>query len=638
MVGIGSTIQFSAVGRNAAGKMVKDAEILWRSLNPFVATIDATGGVATAQSSGQVTIVAETDGAVGYALLTISVEETHRVVRWEITKTLGDPLPHFESVWGSSSDDVFAVARDGIIFRFDGTCWGPMDSGTTNSLTGIWGVAPDDIFLVGINTRLRFDGTEWKPMAVQIGYFYGVGGVSSSTVFALGLWGRIDLFNGEEWIYGNLDSDTHFKGIWGSAPDNFLAVGPHLGAPHQGGWGDIFRWDGTGWTLEHVADRELFGIWGASENDVFAVGDEVILHFDGDEWTTKGHPGFYLKKISGRSPNDIYAVGWDAVRREGVVLHYDGASWSPTYSGTSRYLLSVWTAPDGEVFAVGSDGTIVHFDGDRWETMRLGRLSGAWGATADEVYVAGCAPRVMRGSSRTWAPMTLKMGGELEAVWGTSGTDYHTAGADGWVLHFQETGWSGEQVTPGTDLHGIWGSSPEDIFVVGGRGAIAHFDGSEWRKQTSGTTADLQDLWGVSAERVFAVGRAGTILSFDGQRWTPMISGTQADLHGVWGTSSNDVYAVGSGGVILKYDGSSWSAMSGVDDGDLYGISGAGSQHIYAVGAGGRILHFKGDEGWVALSHAVLTGFNEDLFGVWTTDFGEVVVVGNGPFILRGPR
>ena len=77
----------------------------------------------------------------------------------------------------------------------------------------------------------------------------------------------------------------------------------------------------------------LFGVWGSSHNDVFAVGDAgVILHFDGVEW------GFMdsgtltdFEDVWGSAPDDVFAVGVG-----GMIRHFDGASWQTITSGTGR--------------------------------------------------------------------------------------------------------------------------------------------------------------------------------------------------------------------------------------------------------------------------------------------------------------
>jgi hypothetical protein len=97
-------------------------------------------------------------------------------------------------------------------------------------------------------------------------------------------------------------------------------------------------------------DALLYGIWGPSENDLWAVGDDksldnprgVIWHFDGVEWSVVdtsliregGVP--VLFKVWGRSAAEVYAVG-----QEGAILLFDGARWTEVDSPTSRLLFTV---------------------------------------------------------------------------------------------------------------------------------------------------------------------------------------------------------------------------------------------------------------------------------------------------------
>jgi hypothetical protein len=112
---------------------------------------------------------------------------------------------------------------------------------------------------------------------------------------------------------------------------------------------------------ETPGDPTLFGIWGASENDLWAVGVDtqaggVVWHFDGKTWSvvdlsglrSQGIPA--LNKVWGRSASEVYAVG-----ATGIVLFFDGVSWSEVDSGTSRFLFTVH-GNDDIVVATGGFG------------------------------------------------------------------------------------------------------------------------------------------------------------------------------------------------------------------------------------------------------------------------------------------
>ena len=82
---------------------------------------------------------------------------------WSVMTSNSDaPL---RAIWGSATDDVFAVSSDGAILRFNGASWGGVPSGTEARLDSVWGLGPSDVYAVGEDgTILRFDGESWSPM------------------------------------------------------------------------------------------------------------------------------------------------------------------------------------------------------------------------------------------------------------------------------------------------------------------------------------------------------------------------------------------------------------------------------------------------------------------------------------------
>jgi hypothetical protein len=263
--------------------------------------------------------------------------------------------------------------------------------------------------------------------------------------------------------------------------------------------------------------KHLFGVWGSSGGDVFAVGWEgTILHYDGTAWSAMSSGTTdRLNGVWGSSGNDVFAVNGFS----GTILHYDGTGWSAMDSGTSHSLYGVWGSSGSDVFAVGDYGTIVHYDGTAWSAMSSGPTE--------------------------W----------LYRVWGSSGGDVYAVGASGTIMHYDGAAWSAMSSGTSHSLYGVWGSSGTDVFAVGTGGTILHYDGTAWSAMSSGTGEDLEGVWDSSGSDVFAVGGDGTILHYDGVGWSPMSSGTTEHLYGVWGSSGSDVFAVGESGTILHYDG-----------------------------------------------------------------------------------
>jgi hypothetical protein len=123
----------------------------------------------------------------------------------------------------------------------------------------------------------------------------------------------------EAWSLVSLRTEMFAKAIWGAGPSHALAVG---GAVFTDEGSGIFGYDGKDWSRVGSGESDfLTGIWGLSENDVFAVG------------------------------------------MNGEILHFDGQSWTSMPSGTKKHLREVWGAPGGEVvYAVGAGGTILRYE------------------------------------------------------------------------------------------------------------------------------------------------------------------------------------------------------------------------------------------------------------------------------------
>ncbi|PYP70675.1 MAG: hypothetical protein DMD36_05960, partial [Gemmatimonadetes bacterium] len=94
-------------------------------------------------------------------------------------------------------------------------------------------------------------------------------------------------------------------------------------------------------------------------------------------WSRQVGTGTYWA-VWGATGNDVFAVGDD-----GSIWHYDGTSWTAQPSGTTQVLYGVWGSGRKDVFAVGTGGTILHYDGTSWTVQPSGTpqvLYGVWGS------------------------------------------------------------------------------------------------------------------------------------------------------------------------------------------------------------------------------------------------------------------
>ena len=67
-------------------------------------------------------------------------------------------------MFGVARDDVWAAARMGRLYHFDGGSWDEVASGVSSTLFSLWGASRDEMFAVGSNGLLiAYDGDGWSP-------------------------------------------------------------------------------------------------------------------------------------------------------------------------------------------------------------------------------------------------------------------------------------------------------------------------------------------------------------------------------------------------------------------------------------------------------------------------------------------
>ncbi len=279
---------------------------------------------------------------------------------------------------------------------------------------------------------------------------------------------------------------------------------------------------GTGsWSLEPSGTAEqLNDVWGASSDDVFAVGNHgVILHYNGSSWTAMECPvAGSLRALWGRSGRDVYAVG-----NSGTILHYNGVAWRQMENPETPEQFNAitgWGA--GDVFAGGDDGLMQRLRNGEWETISRsgGDIWGLWGgelwphrairAAFVTVVAAGVGVKHFDGTS--WNSLGYARTGILQDVWGPKWDNLWAVGPGGAIVHYDGFGLNRQSAPVDRILRSIWGTAHDDILAVGASGAIVHFDGNSWSRDNTGVEKNLWGVWCHRDGHAFAVGYDGTIL------------------------------------------------------------------------------------------------------------------------------
>jgi hypothetical protein len=527
-------------------------------------------------------------------------------------------------------DDICSKWR--VICNDNGWCWeNPLPQ--PNTLEGIWGSSPDDIWAVGQRgTILHWDGTNW--VGTIAGWAYpcnDIWGSSATNIWAVG--NKIIHYDGYQWsVVAEIGAPHTLQGIWGTAADDIWAVG---------GYGNILRWDGSNWnSVQSRTTNHLYDVHGTSEDDVWIVGVNTVLHWDGNELSSVNTPASgYLYGVLALAEDAVWVVGVN-----GQVNHWNGSSWSRNDVGVNGFS-AIWGAVANDLWAAGN--YIFHWDGDTWSSAysysdAMGPTYDFMGFSQSDVWAVGINGKIFHWDGTRWSNLLTTLDNEQtdydrqwNAVWAISSEDAWVGGAFGFISHRNENGWSPIERSGLATVEDIWGSSSCDVWMVG-RDAhagsnVIHWNCQDWSPVFTGENTTLQGIWGTDSNDVWAVGEGGTIIHWDGNVWTRTESWTTASLHDVWGVSSSEIWAVGEQGTILKWDGGGWSvvAIDEYSDMCITGVWGSASNDIWAVGGSEQchgdtvVLHWDGSS-WSIHQDAInRNGLNK----VWGSSEDDVWVV-----------
>lgn len=150
----------------------------------------------------------------------------------------------------------------------------------------------------------------------------------------------------------------------------------------------------TPWT-EAAVDAVLHGVWGLSDDLVFAFGSakggSAMFQWDGVRWSPAPAPSFEVEGMHGLSRDSIWAAG-----AGGKVAHWTGRGWQELKLPTDETILSIFVAKPGEYYACGNRGNVFEGSDDGWGG--IGSIPGA--LQGDVQAVAKYADQLWVGASR----------------------------------------------------------------------------------------------------------------------------------------------------------------------------------------------------------------------------------------------
>ena len=415
--------------------------------------------------------------------------------------------------WASTSDTLFVVGEGGAIFRYDGTDWVDQSIPRDLDFWGIWGSGPSDVYALGNSSIYHYDGVNWGSSFEHTEPLYGIDGVASNNIYAVGGNGTILYYGGSAWTPVVVPGVNQFlTGVSMTSDTDAVIVGTA---------GTVLRLSGIGWSLERQAENlDWQDVSGSSPNEVYAVAEEGTLAvWDGSMWEyTETTGGFAPNGVWGASPNQIWMCG-TVGPGQGVVYFYDGAVWEQQFA-PGQPLHAIWGTADDDIYVVGDAGMLAHFNGTEWSdtTLTSSSLYGVWSLPRADVFVVGDEGTIFHHNGSEWIDMSRGGSAVFNAVYGTSASDVLAVGEDGLLLRFDGYIWRSE-IGGGVggfplNLEDVWAAAPNDYWAIGRNGFIFRYDGVEWRLLTSAVIvgSTLRGIWGSRSADVFICG-SGDLLA-----------------------------------------------------------------------------------------------------------------------------
>ncbi|MCY1012701.1 hypothetical protein OV079_45650 [Nannocystis pusilla] len=275
----------------------------------------------------------------------------------------------FYSVWGSDAKAVWVVGNSGTALYHNGVNWKSIDSGVGKRLECVHGSAADDVYAIASDGAvIRWDGLEWLP-------YVDLNPIWESNA-CLSVLGQEDLLalvydeNGEKQVLWRVTGGvkTQLAVYTPQAvftPDGSKARTISLRAFSAD---DAFitadralRWNGTN-IVNMGAPNPSFGLWALTPQLAYAAASHSGIghRWDGQAWKIV-NPGLngYLHMFAGTAANRLFGAG-ETQQGVAAIVAFDGIGWGPVATpADAKALFAAWAAPTGEVFAVGKAGTVL---------------------------------------------------------------------------------------------------------------------------------------------------------------------------------------------------------------------------------------------------------------------------------------
>ncbi|MEM0465880.1 MAG: VWA domain-containing protein [Candidatus Pacearchaeota archaeon] len=272
-----------------------------------------------------------------------------------------------------NENNPFSGGESGILFqRNSDSNWNKITNPVTNSINDIDFYNSTFGFAVGNSgVILRWNGASWSSVSSPTTTtLNGIDLLNESFGLGVGDSGIIIKWNGTQWL--NLGSIANAPKLYSVSVYNStfaFAVGLRS-TPSSSG--RIYKTinGGITWTEDYNlgSGTNLRGIKIINSTLAYAVGNSgVILRWNGASWSSVSSPLTHtLYRIDSYNNTEIYAVGGNSGSAR--IIKNNGISWSNVYSyDYSTDSLRDVVAINGKVYTIGINGMIVEYNGSTWK-------------------------------------------------------------------------------------------------------------------------------------------------------------------------------------------------------------------------------------------------------------------------------
>lgn len=279
--------------------------------------------------------------------------------------------------------------------------------------------------------------------------------------------------------------DAALLSVAGTGPDDVWMVGAQA-TPTSSGL--ALHFDGTEWTeVDTGVMHDLWWVHAFEGGPTFiGGGGATVLRIDGDSIERTPTPHFFgntVYGVWGASPDDVWAVGGFAARA-GFIWHWDGTAWTevdlpadvPRNGNEIPALFKVWGTSSDDVWAVGSLGTVLHWDGTAWSNVPTETRESLFTVTGDDdsVYIVGgsSAGVVLEASVDGVTDLTPEGAPLLQGVTVDPEGRPVVAGLGGYAARLERSEWVdldlNLDLNAASSVHAVWADTEGGLWAVGG--------------------------------------------------------------------------------------------------------------------------------------------------------------------------